>query len=116
MPGPVSRSIPILTVAENLRFFASVFGTTIERERAQIRADLQPGSTPFATRRASALSGGMKQKLALCLCPGAPAPRFLFSRRADDRRGRRLAPRALDLLGQLKASGITIVVSTPYMG
>jgi len=53
-----------LTGRENLRFFASVFGTTIERERAQI-APIYSQLEPFAARRASALSGGMKQKLAI---------------------------------------------------
>jgi ABC-type multidrug transport system ATPase subunit len=112
MPGRFSL-YPDLTVAENLRFFASVFGTTIERERAQI-APIYGQLEPFAARRASALSGGMKQKLALC-CALVHRPEILFLDEPTtgvDAVSRR---EFWDLLGQLKASGITIVVSTPYM-
>ena len=56
---------PDLSVEENLRFFASVFGTTIEQEYSRI-APIYSQLEPFKARRAAALSGGMKQKLALC--------------------------------------------------
>jgi len=75
MPGRFSL-YPDLSVAENLRFFASVFGTTVERERAQI-APIYDQLAPFADRRAAALSGGMKQKLALC-CALVHRPEILF--------------------------------------
>jgi drug efflux transport system ATP-binding protein len=100
-------------VLENLRFFASVFGTTIERERAQI-APIYDQLAPFADRRAAALSGGMKQKLALC-CALVHRPEILFLDEPTtgvDAVSRR---EFWDLLGQFKASGMTIVVSTPYM-
>ncbi|MGH7525089.1 MAG: ABC transporter ATP-binding protein, partial [Gemmatimonadales bacterium] len=64
MPGRFSL-YPDLSVEENLRFFASVFGTSLEREYRQIAA-IYTQLEPFKTRRAGALSGGMKQKLALC--------------------------------------------------
>ena len=67
---------PDLSVEENLRFFASVFGTTIEREYAQI-APIYTQLEPFKDRRAAALSGGMKQKLALC-CALVHRPDILF--------------------------------------
>src|SRR5438445_1056312 len=112
MPGRFSL-YPDLTVAEILRFFASVFGTTIERERAQI-APIYNQLAPFADRRAAALSGGMKQKLALC-CALVHRPEILFLDEPTtgvDAVSRR---EFWDLLGQLKSAGMTIVVSTPYM-
>jgi ABC-type multidrug transport system ATPase subunit len=104
---------PDLSVAENLRFFASVFGTTIEREFAQIEP-IYVQIALFKDRRASALSGGMKQKLALC-CALVHRPDILFLDEPTtgvDAVSRR---EFWDLLGTLKASGLTIVVSTPYM-
>ena len=112
MPGRFSL-YPDLSVGENLRFFASVFGTTIERERAQI-APIYDQLAPFADRRAAALSGGMKQKLALC-CALVHRPEILFLDEPTtgvDAVSRR---EFWDLLGQLKSAGMTIVVSTPYM-
>jgi ABC-type multidrug transport system ATPase subunit len=112
MPGRFSL-YPDLSVDENLRFFASVFGTTLEREYRQI-APIYTQLEPFRTRRAAALSGGMKQKLALC-CALVHRPEILFLDEPTtgvDAVSRR---EFWDLLGQLKASGMTILVSTPYM-
>src|SRR3989441_1365107 len=112
MPGRFSL-YPDLSVDENLRFFASVFGTTIEREYQQI-APIYSQLEPFRDRRAAALSGGMKQKLALC-CALVHRPEILFLDEPTtgvDAVSRR---EFWDLLGQLKTSGMTIVVSTPYM-
>jgi len=112
MPGRFSL-YPDLTVAENLRFFASVFGTTVEREQAQI-APIYDQLAPFVDRRAAALSGGMKQKLALC-CALVHRPEILFLDEPTtgvDAVSRR---EFWDLLRQFKAAGMTIVVSTPYM-
>src|SRR3954467_6159999 len=64
MPGRFSL-YPDLSVEENLRFFAAVFDTTVEASYAQI-APIYEQLAPFKDRRAAALSGGMKQKLALC--------------------------------------------------
>ncbi|MGH9142741.1 MAG: ABC transporter ATP-binding protein [Vicinamibacterales bacterium] len=112
MPGRFSL-YPDLSVHENLRFFASVFGTTIERERANI-APIYSQLEPFKDRRAAALSGGMKQKLALC-CALVHRPEILFLDEPTtgvDAVSRR---EFWDLLAELKQSGKTIVVSTPYM-
>jgi len=112
MPGRFSL-YPDLSVEENLRFFASVFGTTIEREYAQI-APIYSQLEPFKTRRAAALSGGMKQKLALC-CALVHRPQLLLLDEPTtgvDAVSRR---EFWDLLANLKTTGLTIVVSTPYM-
>jgi ABC-type multidrug transport system ATPase subunit len=112
MPGRFSL-YPDLSVEENLSFFASVFGTTIDREYKQI-APIYAQLEPFKDRRAAALSGGMKQKLALC-CALVHRPDILFLDEPTtgvDAVSRR---EFWDLLGDLKRSGLTIVVSTPYM-
>jgi ABC-2 type transport system ATP-binding protein len=104
---------PDLNVRENLQFFASVFGTTIEAEYQRI-APIYGQLEPFAGRRAGALSGGMKQKLALS-CALVHRPEILFLDEPTtgvDAVSRR---EFWDLLDQLKRSGLTIVVSTPYM-
>ncbi len=112
MPGRFSL-YPDLSVRENLSFFAAVFGTTVERERARI-APIYSQLEPFDDRRAGALSGGMKQKLALC-CALVHRPEILFLDEPTtgvDAVSRR---EFWDLLGVLKRDGMTIVVSTPYM-
>lgn len=112
MPGRFSL-YGDLSVEENVRFFASVFGTTLERERARI-APIYEQLAPFADRRAAALSGGMKQKLALC-CALVHRPRILLLDEPTtgvDAVSRR---EFWDLLATLGADGLTIVVSTPYM-
>lgn len=112
MPGRFSL-YPDLSVEENLTFFASVFGTTIAREYEQI-APIYAQLEPFKGRRAAALSGGMKQKLALC-CALVHRPEILVL--DEPTTGVDAVSRAefWDLLGRLKQSGLTIVVSTPYM-
>lgn len=112
MPGRFSL-YPDLSVVENLSFFASVFGTSIEREYGQI-APIYSQLEAFKDRRAGALSGGMKQKLALC-CALVHRPDILFLDEPTtgvDAVSRR---EFWDLLAQFKAAGLTIVVSTPYM-
>ncbi len=112
MPGRFSL-YPDLSVAENLRFFASVFGTTPEQQRDRI-APIYVQLEPFKDRRAGALSGGMKQKLALC-CALVHKPDILFLDEPTtgvDAVSRR---EFWDLLTQLKSGGLTAVVSTPYM-
>ena len=112
MPGRFSL-YPDLSVYENLRFFASVFGTTVERERPHI-APIYGQLEPFADRRAADLSGGMKQKLALC-CALVHRPEILLLDEPTtgvDAVSRR---EFWDLLAALKRTGMTIVVSTPYM-
>ena len=112
MPGRFSL-YPDLSVEENLQFFASVFGTTIE-EGYSIIAPIYRQIEPFRARRAGALSGGMKQKLALC-CALVHRPDILFLDEPTtgvDAVSRR---EFWELLAELKASGLTILVSTPYM-
>jgi ABC-2 type transport system ATP-binding protein len=112
MPGRFSL-YPDLSVQENLRFFASVFGTTLEREHDRI-APIYAQLEAFRDRRAGALSGGMKQKLALC-CALVHRPDILFLDEPTtgvDAVSRR---EFWDLLGELKTAGLTAVVSTPYM-
>ena len=112
MPGRFSL-YGDLSVEENLRFFASVFGTTLEHERQRI-APIYDQLAPFADRRAAALSGGMKQKLALC-CSLVHRPRILLLDEPTtgvDAVSRR---EFWDLLSNLRAEGLTTVVSTPYM-
>lgn len=112
MPGRFSL-YPDLSVRENLEFFASVFGTTIEEGYALI-GPVYKQIEPFNDRRAEALSGGMKQKLALS-CALVHRPDILFLDEPTtgvDAVSRR---EFWDQLAHLKATGLTIVVSTPYM-
>jgi len=112
MPGRFSLYAD-LSVAENLRFFASVFGTTPEAGQKLI-APIYSQIAPFAERRAGALSGGMKQKLALC-CALVHRPELLLLDEPTtgvDAVSRR---EFWDLLDTLRADGLTIVASTPYM-
>jgi ABC-2 type transport system ATP-binding protein len=112
MPGRFSL-YPDLSVAENLRFFASVFGTTTETHY-HLYAPIYRQIEPFADRRAGALSGGMKQKLALS-CALVHRPDILFLDEPTtgvDAVSRR---EFWDLLAELRAGGLTILVSTPYM-
>lgn len=112
MPGRFSL-YPDLSVEENLAFFASVFGTTIEAQYDLI-APIYSQIEPFKNRRAGALSGGMKQKLALS-CALVHRPEVLFLDEPTtgvDAVSRR---EFWDLLAELRAGGLTILVSTPYM-
>lgn len=102
-----------LSVEENLSFFASVFGTTIKAGYDLI-TPIYKQIEPFKDRRAGALSGGMKQKLALS-CALVHRPDILFLDEPTtgvDAVSRR---EFWDLLAELRSSGLTIVASTPYM-
>jgi ABC-2 type transport system ATP-binding protein len=104
-----------LTVAENLRFFADLFGVP-RAEREARTAELLEFSRlgPFVKRRAGALSGGMKQKLALS-CALVHTPEVLLLDEPTtgvDPVSRR---EFWETLERLRARGVTIVVSTPYM-
>jgi ABC-2 type transport system ATP-binding protein len=112
MPGKFSL-YQDLSVAENLKFFASVFNTTIE-ENYHLIEDIYVQLEPFKNRRAGKLSGGMKQKLALC-CALIHKPIVLFLDEPTtgvDPVSRR---EFWQMLKRLKAQEITILVSTPYM-
>ncbi len=112
MPGQFSL-YPDLTVEENLQFFATLFNTTITANY-DIIADIYTQIAPFKNRPAGKLSGGMKQKLALC-CALIHRPQILFL----DEPTTGVDPISRidfwNMLHRLKGEGITIVVSTPYM-
>ena len=112
MPGRFSL-YPDLTVRENIEFFASVFGTTVEAEYDFI-APIYSQIEPFSNRRAGDLSGGMKQKLALS-CALVHRPRVLIL--DEPTTGVDAVSRAefWDMLAELRDGGITTLVSTPYM-
>ncbi|MGJ8738196.1 ABC transporter ATP-binding protein [Zobellia laminariae] len=112
MPGKFSL-YQDLTVEENLNFYASIFGTTLE-ENYDLIKDIYKQIEPFKKRRAGKLSGGMKQKLALS-CALIHKPKVLFL----DEPTRGVDPVSRqdlwDMLQSLKKDNITILVSTAYM-
>lgn len=112
MPGRFSL-YPDLTVEENLSFFATLFNTSID-ENYDLVKDIYGQIEKFKTRRAGALSGGMKQKLALsCALIHKPSVLFLDEPTTGvDAVSRR---EFWDLLYNLQQQKITILVSTPYM-
>lgn len=112
MPGRFSL-YEDLTVEENLSFFATLFGTTIEDGYESIKA-IYSQIEPFKNRRAGALSGGMKQKLALsCALVHSPSALFLDEPTTGvDPVSRK---EFWEMLTTLKKRGITIVASTPYI-
>ncbi|MDR3705837.1 MAG: ABC transporter ATP-binding protein [Paludibacteraceae bacterium] len=112
MPGRFSL-YQDLTVEENLEFFATVFGTSIS-ENYDLIKDIYVQIEPFKKRRAGKLSGGMKQKLALS-CAMIHKPEILIL--DDPTTGVDAVSRKefWEMLMRLKAQGITILVSTPYM-
>ena len=112
MPGKFSL-YQDLTVEENLRFFATVFNTTVE-ENYRLIEDIYKQIEPFKNRRAGKLSGGMKQKLALsCALIHKPAVLFLDEPTTGvDPVSRK---ELWEMLTKLRAQGITILASTPYM-
>jgi ABC-type multidrug transport system ATPase subunit len=112
MPGRFSL-YQDLTVKENLEFFATVFGTTVE-ENYELIKDIYDQIKPFSDRRAGKLSGGMKQKLALC-CAMIHKPQVLLLDEPTTGVDAVSRKEFWDMLKKLKAQGITILVSTPYM-
>lgn len=112
MPGRFSL-YQDLTIEENLNFFADVFGTTVKANYDIIR-DIYVQIEPFRDRKAGKLSGGMKQKLALC-CALIHKPDVLFLDEPTTGVDPVSRKEFWQILKQLKAQGITIMVSTPYM-
>jgi ABC-2 type transport system ATP-binding protein len=112
MPGRFSL-YQDLTVAENLSFFATIFNTSIEKNYDLIK-DIYIQLEPFKNRRAGALSGGMKQKLALC-CALIHRPSVLFLDEPTTGVDAVSRKEFWEMLKDLKKQGITILVSTPYM-
>ena len=112
MPGKFSL-YQDLTVEENLNFFATVFNTSIE-ENYDLIKDIYIQIEPFKDRRAGKLSGGMKQKLALC-CALIHRPSVLFLDEPTTGVDAVSRKEFWEMLKRLKHQGITILVSTPYM-
>lgn len=112
MPGRFSL-YQDLTVAENLNFFATIFGTTIA-ENYDLIKDIYVQIEPFKDRRAGKLSGGMKQKLALS-CALIHRPRVLFLDEPTTGVDPVSRKEFWEMLKRLQEKGITILVSTPYM-
>lgn len=112
MPGKFSL-YQDLTVEENLNFFATIFGTTIETNYDLIK-DIYIQIEPFKDRRAGKLSGGMKQKLALC-CALIHKPKVLFLDEPTTGVDPVSRKEFWEMLKRLQLKGITILVSTPYM-
>lgn len=112
MPGKFSLYTD-LTIEENLSFFATVYGSTVEENYHFIK-DIYSQIEPFKKRQAGKLSGGMKQKLALC-CSLIHRPKVLIL--DEPTTGVDVVSRAelWTMLKTVKDSGITIIVSTPYM-
>ena len=112
MPGRFSL-YQDLTIEENLNFFATVFDTSIA-ENYNLIKDIYVQLEPFKNRRAGKLSGGMKQKLALC-CALIHKPEVLFL--DEPTTGVDVVSRKefWSMLKRLRQEGITIMVSTSYM-
>lgn len=112
MPGRFSL-YQDLSVEENLNFFATVFNTTVEENYELVR-DIYAQIEPFKKRKAGKLSGGMKQKLALC-CALIHRPEVLFLDEPTTGVDPVSRVEFWNMLDRLKKQGITILVSTPYM-
>ena len=111
MPGKFSL-YQDLTIEENLKFFATLFGTTVEEGYDNIRA-IYSQIERFKNRKAGALSGGMKQKLALC-CALVHSPSVLFLDEPTTGVDPVSRKEFWEMLGTLQGR-ITIVASTPYL-
>ncbi len=112
MPGKFSL-YQDLTIEENLKFFATLFGTTVEEGYDSIKA-IYSQIERFKDRRAGALSGGMKQKLALS-CALVHQPSVLFLDEPTTGVDPVSRKELWEMLLMLKDRGITIVASTPYL-
>ena len=112
MPGRFSL-YPDLSVEENLEFFAALFGVGV-KDNYDLIAPIYTQIEPFRKRRAGKLSGGMKQKLALC-CALIHRPSVLFLDEPTTGVDAVSRSEFWDMLSELKSKGISILVSTPYM-
>src|SRR6476620_6906889 len=112
MPGKFSL-YQDLSVEENLEFFATLFKTSLAENYDLVR-DIYVQIEPFKKRRAGKLSGGMKQKLALC-CALIHKPVVLFLDEPTTGVDAVSRKEFWDMLQNLKRQDITILVSTPYM-
>jgi len=112
MPGKFSL-YQDLSVEENLEFFSTIFGVKIE-DNFELIEDIYKSLLPFKKRKAANLSGGMKQKLALC-CSLIHRPKLLILDEPTTGVDPVSRQEFWDVLSRLKNLGISIIVSTPYM-
>ena len=112
MPGKFSL-YQDLSVKENLEFFATLFGTTVGENYGTIK-EIYSQIEPFADRKAGKLSGGMKQKLALC-CALVHKPSVLFLDEPTTGVDAVSRKDFWSMLRRIRESGVTVFVSTPYM-
>lgn len=112
MPGKFSLYMD-LTVKENLDFYSKVFGVSYKKNYSLI-SEVYDQLAPFEKRRAGRLSGGMKQKLALC-CAMIHKPRILFLDEPTTGVDAVSRKEFWDMIYKLRADGMTIIASTPYM-
>lgn len=112
MPGKFSL-YPDLTIEENMDFFATLFGVTVE-QNYDLVAPIYKQIEPFKKRRAGRLSGGMKQKLALS-CALIHKPSVLFLDEPTTGVDAVSRSEFWDMLFNLREQGLSILVSTPYM-
>ena len=112
MPGKFSL-YQDLSIKENLTFFATAFGTTLE-ENYELIKDIYTQIEPFKNRKAGDLSGGMKQKLALC-CALIHKPQILILDEPTTGVDAVSRKEFWQMLNTIKNQGITIFVATPYM-
>ena len=112
LPGVFSL-YPDLSVYENLRFFATIYGGSI-KENIHLITPIWKQLSPFKDRQAGHLSGGMKQKLALC-CALIHKPKILFLDEPTTGVDPVSRKEFWILLNEIKKQGIAVLVSTPYM-
>lgn len=112
MPGHFSL-YEDLSVEENLDFFATIFGTSVAANYETIR-EIYSQLEPFRKRKTGKLSGGMKQKLALC-CALVHKPSVLFLDEPTTGVDAISRKEFWNILERIKAGGVTVLVSTPYM-
>lgn len=112
MPGRFSL-YPDLSIEENINFFAALFGVKVENTYDLI-APIYKQIEPFKKRAAGKLSGGMKQKLALC-CALIHRPTVLFLDEPTTGVDTVSRSEFWDMLADLRSKGISMLVSTPYM-
>jgi ABC-type multidrug transport system ATPase subunit len=112
MPGKFSL-YQDLTIEENIQFFATIFNTSVS-ENYELIKDIYTQIEPFKKRKAGKLSGGMKQKLALC-CALIHRPSVLLLDEPTTGVDAVSRKEFWDMLKSIQNQGITILVSTPYM-
>ncbi len=112
LPGVFSL-YPDLTVDENLKFFAVMYKSSLKDNMELIRP-IWMQLEPFKKRKAGKLSGGMKQKLALC-CALIHKPELLLLDEPTTGVDPVSRKEFWDILKNIQQQGITVVISTPYV-